>query len=82
MVSHIRIWLFTFTSSHKTSFKLYLCNIHVYYIYYSETPLIRTLMGLENCVLNRGVSLLELFILTEINVLVTDSTVLIRGVSC
>ena len=30
---------------------------------YSETPLIRTLMGLENSGLNRGVSL---FILTEI----------------
>ena len=48
---------------------------------YSETPLIRTLMGLENSVLNRGVSLLEGFILTEIKALVTDSTVLIRGVS-
>ena len=42
---------------------------------YSETPLIRTLMGLENSVLNRGVSLLEGFILSEIKALVTDSTV-------
>ena len=49
---------------------------------YSETPLIRTLMGLENSVLNGGVSLLEGFILTEIKALVIDSTVLIRGVSC
>ena len=49
---------------------------------YSETPLIRTLMGLENSVLNRVVSLLEGLILTEIKALVTDSTVLIRGVSC
>ena len=49
---------------------------------YSETPLIRTLMGLENSVLNRGVSLLEGFILTEIKALVTESTVLIRGMSC
>ena len=49
---------------------------------YSETPLIRTLVGLEkNSVLNRGVCLLEGFILTEIKALVTDSTVLIRGVS-
>ena len=32
-------------------------------------------MGLENSVLNRGVSLLEGFILTEIKALVTDSTV-------
>ena len=42
-------------------------------------------MGLENSVLNtcnRGVSLLEGFILTEIKALVTESTVLIRGVSC
>ena len=38
-------------------------------------------MGLENSVLNRGVSLLEGFILTEIKALVTESTVLIRGVS-
>ena len=38
---------------------------------YSETPLIRTLMGLENSVLNRGVSLLEGFISTEIKGLVT-----------
>ena len=36
-------------------------------------------MGLENSVLNRGVSLLEGFILTEIKALVT---VLIGGVSC
>ena len=50
-------------------------------IKYSETPLIRTLVGLENSVFNRGVSLLEEFILTEIKTLVTDSTVLIRGVS-
>ena len=49
---------------------------------YSETPLIRTLMGLEISVLNRGVSLLEGFIITEIKALVTDSTVLVRGVSC
>ena len=50
---------------------------------YSETPLIRTLMGLENSVLNyRGVSLLEGLILTEIKALVTESTVLIRGVPC
>ena len=48
----------------------------------NETPLIRTLMGLENSVLNRGVYLLEGFILTETKALVTDSTVLIRGVSC
>ena len=39
-------------------------------------------MGLENSVLNRGVSLLEGFILTEIKALVTESTVLNRGVSC
>ena len=38
-------------------------------------------MGLENSVLNIGVSLLEGFILTEIKALVTESTVLIRGVS-
>ena len=44
---------------------------------YSETSLIKTLMGLENSVLNRGVSLLERFILTEIKALVTESTVLI-----
>ena len=31
-------------------------------------------MGLENSVLNRGVSLLEGFMLTEIKALVTDST--------
>ena len=49
---------------------------------YSETPLIRTLMGLENSVLNRGVSLLEEFILTEIKALVTESAILIKGVSC
>ena len=51
-----------------------------FYIY-SET-LIRTLMGLENSVLNRGMSLLEGFILTEIKALVTESTFLVRGVSC
>ena len=39
-------------------------------------------MGLENSVLNTGVSLLEGFILAEIKALVTKSTVLIRGVSC
>ena len=39
-------------------------------------------MGLENSVLNRGVSLLEGFILTEIKALVTESAILIRGVSC
>ena len=49
---------------------------------YSETPQIRTLMGLGNFVLNRGLSLLEGFIITEIKALVTESTVLIRGVSC
>ena len=38
-------------------------------------------MGLENSVFNRGVSLLEGFILTEIKALMTESTVLIRGVS-
>ena len=32
---------------------------------YSETPLIRTLIGLENSVLNEGVSLIEGFILTD-----------------
>ena len=40
-------------------------------------------MRLKNSVLNRGVILLEWFILTEIKALVTDSTVLIhviRGV--
>ena len=47
-----------------------------------KTPLIRTLMGLENSVLNRGVSLLEGFIFTDIKALVTESTFLIRGVSC
>ena len=36
-------------------------------------------MGLENSLLNRGVSLLEGFILTDIKALVTESTVLIRG---
>ena len=39
-------------------------------------------MGLEYSVLNRGVSLLEVFILTEIKAFVTESAVLIRGVSC
>ena len=38
-------------------------------------------MGLENSVLIRGVSL-EGFILTEIKGLVTESTFLIRGMSC
>ena len=48
----------------------------------SETSLIRTLKRLENVVLNREVSLLEGFILTEITTLVTESALLIRGVSC
>ena len=52
------------------------------FLKYRETPLIRTLRGLENSVLNRGVCLIERFILTEIKALVTDFTVLIRGVSC
>ena len=37
-------------------------------------------MGLEHFVLNRGVSLLEGFVLTEIKALVTEFTVLIRSV--
>ena len=49
---------------------------------YSETPLLRTLMGPENSVLIREVSLLEGFILTEIKALMLESTVPIRGVSC
>ena len=44
--------------------------------------LIRTLKGVENSVLDRGVSLLEGFFLTDITTSVKESDVLIRGVSC
>ena len=69
----------TQNSHHKTAL-----NQNIFIIFkkkYSETSLIRTLIGLENCVLNRGVSLLEGFILIEIKALVIESAGVIRGVS-
>ena len=76
LLDTVTIKILIFPCSSMICLILYLTSI------YSETPLIRTLMGLENSVLNRWVSLLEGFILTEIKALVTESAVLIRGVSC